>query len=606
MANVRFVPLQSVIKSADPFWSVTGSSYTSSKVVNAAGEVVHPYLYEWVYACVTAITSNAIQLKLRTRKKGERGFTSGSNLKLDNLLDNPNQLQSHDLFFENILNNLLVPSAVSSGGIAYVTAGITGLERGFDFSKGKIPFSLMVFGDKQLQAKFSSSGNLIGYAYMGTGVMLSPGEVLPIRLQDPSNPIFGGVAPYAAVSDSVRLDKKVEGLNESIVDNGGSLSGILYTDDEVDTLARSEVEKVWKEKVGGRNAGSTPVLGNGLKYQEIAKSNKDMQYTEQRDLTLNRVLAAYKVPRFMLAMYEDINFATSESARKTFWNECILPLVNRVTDALNSFWVSKIDGGRWEIYGDYSAVEVLQDNILDKIDQAKKLHLELSFPLDYAFEYVGLSIDTSRIPWAKSAFKQSGMVDLSTGETLGYSFDDSGVDNPIDDPSASSKSSKVDRSLLNERYHKMLKTSENEYFKEFQALFTRQRNQALAKVDSWLKEYKGVCETVNRFAVNTKQVVINSEMFFETMGKELNQTQAIQSKLSAKQVRRSYLHAKDSLGGELFLWADSQAFTAKIFNENAKAAAEINTTTFKAANKSISLTIEDAIKNFNGRSLKDS
>jgi hypothetical protein len=62
-----------------------------------------------------------------------------------------------------------------------------------------------------------------------------------------------------------------------------------------------------------------PVTEGGLSYKQTGLSQKDMDFLEQRKWNREEIMAAFKVPKLELGLYDDVNFAPKPSRPGLSW-----------------------------------------------------------------------------------------------------------------------------------------------------------------------------------------------------------------------------------------------------------------------------------------------
>jgi phage portal protein BeeE len=77
-------------------------------------------------------------------------------------------------------------------------------------------------------------------------------------------------------------------------------------------------------------------LDNGLQYQSVATSQKEMDFVETRRFTRDEVLAIYKVPKAIMGITDDVNRATAQVAQSIFAEVALQPLCKMIEQQLNA------------------------------------------------------------------------------------------------------------------------------------------------------------------------------------------------------------------------------------------------------------------------------
>ncbi len=253
----------------------------------------------------------------------------------------------------------------------------------------------------------------------GTKVEYGLDEVIRFKLLNPYD-LTKGLSPMNAARLAIEGDMKSEALNNRFFDNNASLGGILTTEKILADTQLKQLAKDWAQQYGGvAQAGKTAILHSGLKYEQMAKSHLEMQYMEQKSWTVDVVRAVFGVPKFAIGLYEDLNFATAEAAKKFFWEETILPYCREFWTTLNANAIQYLDGGnKWVGTFDYSNVEALQEKYKDKITSWTQM-VDRGMPMDRAAKLLRIPVDMKNADYMSFPLVKGQVVNIETGEAIG-------------------------------------------------------------------------------------------------------------------------------------------------------------------------------------------
>lgn len=124
-----------------------------------------------------------------------------------------------------------------------------------------------------------------------------------------------GVSVLQRASDVINAGRAAQLYNLNYYENGGQPAGVLQTDTDLSgdvevTLANGAKERVakkdliraeWEKRHSGpSNAHRIAVLDYGLKYTPISISNRDAQFVEQNELSVQDVARFFGVPLYKL------------------------------------------------------------------------------------------------------------------------------------------------------------------------------------------------------------------------------------------------------------------------------------------------------------------
>lgn len=126
---------------------------------------------------------------------------------------------------------------------------------------------------------------------------------------------YKGISVLSRASEVIGAGRAAQQYNLAYYANGGQPAGVLQTDSDLSgytevTLADGTKEKMLKKDLirnewekrhaGPTNAQRIAVLDYGLKYNPISISNKDAQFVEQSELSVQDIARFFGVPLYKL------------------------------------------------------------------------------------------------------------------------------------------------------------------------------------------------------------------------------------------------------------------------------------------------------------------
>ncbi len=148
----------------------------------------------------------------------------------------------------------------------------------------------------------------------GQGMRLDLQEVIRVNNLNPYN-LLAGLAPGQAVRIGVDQDASATELNGSMIKNGGQAKGVYTAKKPMSPQQMEEFKaSIKKYSDGLGNAGKDKYLPWEMEYTALTMTPKDMEYMESLGWSRDQVLAAYKISKFAVQQYEDLNYATAKEA----------------------------------------------------------------------------------------------------------------------------------------------------------------------------------------------------------------------------------------------------------------------------------------------------
>jgi len=183
----------------------------------------------------------------------------------------------------------------------------------------------------------SSKDKISGYIY-GTGdtaVPFKAEEITHIQYYNPSSDFYG-VSPTSPSEYNIGTNNYARLWNMNFFKNAALPKGVLYTDGIIDEKMANRIRSRWKAAHQGTpKAHEIAILEGGLKWQDIGISRKDMDFNALMDKDRGEILAAFGVYEGLLGIVDDINNSSMENLKKLFWENTMLPKMEKIESDLN-------------------------------------------------------------------------------------------------------------------------------------------------------------------------------------------------------------------------------------------------------------------------------
>jgi len=309
--------------------------------------IATPYIYACINKKATAIKTLEPKT-LRITSDGE-SFVDYNN-ELYKLIRKPNPYYSFRILLEGTVESLELT------GNAY-----------WELNKTKTGKVLSIYLLQPHRMFIKQDGpNSFKYVYRlpnGKEIIYEQDEIIHFKYQNPFDDLYG-LSPMAS------LDLPVETLQESLdilnkyFKYGTHLRGVLETDNILTKEMKTYLENRWAQfYASSSNAFKIPILEKGLKFRPINVVPKDMQAIEAHEKALYAILAVFKVPPEVLGLRQ-ANYSGMEQARRSFWEDTIIPLAKDLEDTINFNLHKIVKNENLKFVLDYSGVEALKENKL--------------------------------------------------------------------------------------------------------------------------------------------------------------------------------------------------------------------------------------------------
>ena len=265
---------------------------------------------------------------------------------LAKLLQNPNPVQGGSDFWQAYTAFRLIT------GNPYMEKLLVG-ESG---ENGGTPAELWIVPPYQMKILARDDNPVpLGYLWEGSGRTRS-------WKTDPFNPLsfWYGLSPMEAAALSVDQHNSAGKWNTKLLQNSGSPSGFLMTEEVLGDAEYKQIKKRIDENYRGpNNAGEWMLMEGGLDWKQAGLSPKDMDWLEGKNLSAQDIAGVYGVPLQVIPIPGSQTFANYEQARAALYEDTVIPLMDSLVDELNR-WLSPHYGENVRIGYDVDQIEALE------------------------------------------------------------------------------------------------------------------------------------------------------------------------------------------------------------------------------------------------------
>ncbi|MAN55625.1 MAG: phage portal protein [Paracoccus sp.] len=140
---------------------------------------------------------------------------------------------------------------------------------------------------------------------------------------------LGGVSPITLAREAIGLAIAAEAHMSGFFANGGRPSGVIQHPGKLDAEAQKKIAASWFQTHGGKQAGSTALLDEGMTFQEIAMKLADAEFSEVRREQIREIARAFGVPPASLFEMSRATWSNYEQAQREFLTGTLRPWIAR-------------------------------------------------------------------------------------------------------------------------------------------------------------------------------------------------------------------------------------------------------------------------------------
>ena len=280
--------------------------------------------HSWVYAAASTIASNLASLDFKPYQLKKDGtWEDAPENELYRVLQKPNAYMSATNLREFTFLNL---DLTGNGYIALERGGTKNILEAWPLPAAYVkPVSKPDrFIDHYV---YEVNGKQIKYAY---------DEIIHFRYANPVEFKYGQ-GSITALKNSIAADLYADAWNRFFFQNSARPDSILETEGTLDPATRDRIRESWKAMFqGSKKRGKTALLEAGVKYKEINRTPKDLDFLALRKNAREEILGAMGVPPSMVGILEYANYANLKEQTQIFWKHTILPKARAFADTLTS------------------------------------------------------------------------------------------------------------------------------------------------------------------------------------------------------------------------------------------------------------------------------
>lgn len=165
-------------------------------------------------------------------------------------------------------------------------------------------------------------------------------ELVVLQYPNPSDP-YSPMSPIQAQAYASDIDTYVEIYERDFFKNSARVDMALSTDVPIDQEKADEIKARWKEKYQN-NFHDVAVLDSGLKPIPIKFTNRDFEFLNLANWSMEKILATYRTPKSKLG-FPDSNRAGAVQSDISFNRESIEPRLITWDEELTSIVCASFD-----------------------------------------------------------------------------------------------------------------------------------------------------------------------------------------------------------------------------------------------------------------------
>lgn len=336
----------------------------NGRVVNAERVLVATI---WTYACGSLIARSMGSIPLRVMLNGEPAPDDDPLVKL---LAQPAPNWSQARF----LQASAYYSKLSGSAFWRIERMLSRGRSQLHTDRGQ-PAELWPFGEDSYSATIQTQGRPVVTHYTDKdGAQVDPADVIQVVEVKPGAGNEGeGLPVSCAAAGEIVTEQAASAWQRKSLENKAVPAGILQLLEDTSPEQFDEIEaRLTDTYSGALNAGKPMILGNEVKWLQLAKTVVEMDLINGRKLTREGICAAFGVPPILVGILDRATYSNFDASELAFWKLTIIPLISSYIDSLNTELAPEFGAG-YVIEADLSRVDALMPMLDARVDIATKL-----------------------------------------------------------------------------------------------------------------------------------------------------------------------------------------------------------------------------------------
>lgn len=205
--------------------------------------------------------------------------------------------------------------------------------------------------------------------------LVSRSEIVRVGFFNPADP-WCGFSPLGPARSVMQGAYSAETWNEAYFRNAADPGGYLQaaTDKPLTPEQAKQAIERWRDTHQGPSKnGRIGFLNSGMEYKPNLRTQKDMEFRSLLEYCRDAQLQTLGVPKAIVGITDDLNYATQLGQTRVFWERTIIPLLRRIDSAwYTQCWRFVADGTLYTMF-DTEGIQALQSDLTERIAQGEAL-----------------------------------------------------------------------------------------------------------------------------------------------------------------------------------------------------------------------------------------
>ena len=139
-----------------------------------------------------------------------------------------------------------------------------------------------------------------------------------------------GLSPIFANGLAAMQGLSIQDGSAKFFANGSRPGGVLTAPGSIGDETAARLKAYWDSNFSGANAGKVAVLGDGLKYEQMATKAVDAQLIEQLKWSAEVVCSTYHVPPYKIGIGAQPTYNNVQALNTEYYSQCLQVLIESI------------------------------------------------------------------------------------------------------------------------------------------------------------------------------------------------------------------------------------------------------------------------------------
>jgi HK97 family phage portal protein len=212
------------------------------------------------------------------------------------------------------------------------------------------------------------------YNPSGPDTELDAADVVVFHGYNPVDPRVGA-SPLESLRSVLLEEFEAAQNREQMWRSGARIGGVLKRPAEAPKWSPEAFERFresWGTYArGGGREGGTPILEDGMEYQQLAMTPAQAQYIEARKLTREEVASAYHIPLPMVGILDHATFSNIKEQHQQLYQDTLGPWLTSISEDIALQLLPEFPDSD-DVYVEFNMAEKMRGSFDDQANAASK------------------------------------------------------------------------------------------------------------------------------------------------------------------------------------------------------------------------------------------